>query len=378
MRVLLLSFLFALTLSTGNAQITDHWNRLRRYAHAIGVDSLCDQPDSICLKRYFTQIIYGRAPHRMSYQGVRESIDTLRISQLARQFMVGSVGQEPSWELLLDSLESHDFRYRQLTAYCMRCLIDDYMADSLTLEQVQETLNTYRWLNRFRADKRILINIPSATLRVIDQQGNLLLSSRVIVGKPTTPTPLFSAHITGMVLYPYWNVPRSIALKELLPQIRRNPIPMLDALKLQVINNKGQVIDPETVNWSIPIQSFPYRLRQSTGCDNALGLLKFNVTNPYDIYLHDTNARRLFGQKNRLLSHGCIRVEKPTELANLLLGHGRFTNDFLASCPPNARPRPLQLVKAVPIFVTYNVLDIDDAGAIQVYQDGYRWWRFPL
>ena len=77
-------------------------------------------------------------------------------------------------------------------------------------------------------------------------------------------------------------------------------------MKLQVIDAKGQVVDPEHINWAT--NSFPYRLRQSTGCDNALGILRFNVTNPYDTYLHDTNARQAFTQENRQLSHGCIRI----------------------------------------------------------------------
>lgn len=128
------------------------------------------------------------------------------------------------------------------------------MADSLTIEQVQETLNTYRWLNRFHAHKRVVVNIPSATFRVIDRQGNTLLSSRVVVGKRDTPTPLFTASIRSLVTYPYWNVPRSIMVKDLLPQIRKNPTVMLETMKLQVINANGEVVDPKAINWSTPKQ----------------------------------------------------------------------------------------------------------------------------
>lgn len=367
----LLGLLLYLTTHTAGAQIADDWTKLRSYAHAIGVDSLCAQPDSACLTRYFTQIIYGRAPRRMSYQGLSERIDTIRISRLTHQFLDGT-----DWCPLLDSLESHDRRYRQLTAYCMRCLVDDYMADSLTIEQVQEALNTYRWLNRFPANKRVVVNIPSVTLRVIDRQGSTLLSSRIVVGKRDTPTPLFTASIPSLVTYPYWNVPRSITVRELLPRIRKNPAVMLETMKLQVIDAKGQVVDPTTVSWTT--KSFPYRLRQSTGCDNALGILKFNVTNPYDIYLHDTNARRAFAGENRQLSHGCIRVEKPDQLANLLLGYTRFGADYLTCCPKNARPKTLPLPAAVPVIITYNVVDMDEAGAVQVYPDVYGWWRLAL
>ena len=254
----------------------------------------------------------------------------------------------------------------------MRCLVDDYMGDSLTIEQVQETLNTYRWLNRFPAQTRVIVNIPSATLRVSNSQGKTVFSSRVVVGKPSTPTPLFTAYIPSVVIYPYWNVPRSIMVNELLPRIRKNPAATLAAMNLQVIKSNGQEVDPKTINWAAPTKAFPYRLRQSTGCDNALGVLKFNVNSPYDIYLHDTNARQAFAKENRQLSHGCIRVEKPDQLANVLLGYDRFDADYLLSCAKNASPKTVLLPRKIPVIILYNVLDIDEAGAIQVYRDRYR------
>ncbi len=366
MRVLVAAFLL-LSGHAAKAQIADDWSRLRQHAHDVGVDSLCAQPDSACVTRYLMEIVYGRTPRRMSYQGVPVFMDSLRISRLTRQFLGGT-----DWQPLLDSLESHDRRYQQLTAYCMRCLVDDYMGDSLTIEQVQETLNTYRWLNRFPAQTRVVVNIPSATLRVSDSQGNTVFSSRVVVGKPSTPTPLFTAYIPSVVIYPYWNVPRSITVRELIPRIRKNPVAMLNVMNLQIINAKGQEVDPKAVNWTTPANAFPYRLRQSTGCDNALGVLKFNISSPYDIYLHDTNARQAFAKENRQLSHGCIRVEKPDSLANLLLGYVRFGADYLTSCAKNASPQTVLLPKKVPVIILHNVLDIDEVGAIRVYRDRYR------
>jgi len=373
MRPYLLSFLFVLTHTAGYAQSTDDWNRLRQYAYSIGIDQLCDQPDKTCLTRYVTEIVYGHSPRRIGYQGVAERLDTTRINRLTAQLLAGA-----DWCPLLDSLESHDRAYQQLKAYCLRCLVDDYMADSLTLEQVRETLNTYRWLNRFGYEQRVVVNIPSATLRLIDQRGRTLLRSRVIVGQPRTPTPVFTAMLPSLVMYPFWNVPRSITIGELLPKIRKNPVVVLEQLNMQIVSGSGRIIDPATVDWTVPATSFPYRLRQSTGCDNALGLLKINVASPYDIYLHDTNARALFGRDNRFLSHGCIRVEKPAELANRLLGYTRFQTGYLTSCPANAQPKPINLPRAVPLLITYNVLDIDEAGAIQVYPDAYHWWRVSL
>ena len=133
MRRFLAGLLLYLTTYTASAQIAGDWTRLRTYAHSIGVDSLCAQPDSACLTRYFTQIIYGRVPRRMSYQGLSEHLDTVRINRLTHQFLAGPRSVGADWCPLLDSLESQDRHYRQLIAYCMRCLVDDYMADSLTI-----------------------------------------------------------------------------------------------------------------------------------------------------------------------------------------------------------------------------------------------------
>ena len=260
----LLILLALLTASIAQAQSADDWLRLRQYAQDIGVDSLCARPDSACVGRYFTEIVYGRTPRRMNYAGVAEGIDSVRIARLTRQFLEGSGATAVDWHLLLDSLQSPDRHYQQLTAYCMRCLVDDYIGDSLTIGQVQEMLNTYRWLNRFRAETRVIVNIPSATLRVSDTQVETVFNSRVVVGKPGTPTPLLTAYIPSVVIYPYWNVPRSIMTREQLPKIRRNPVATLNAMNLQVINAKGQVVDPDAINWTAPVNKFPYRLRQST------------------------------------------------------------------------------------------------------------------
>ncbi|MCY7359435.1 MAG: hypothetical protein LH609_18665 [Rudanella sp.] len=168
-RLLLVALLFLIS-RFADAQQGNDWIRLRQYAQDIGVDSLCAQPDSACVSRYFTEIVYGRTPRRMSYQGIPATVDTVRIARLTRQFLSGSGETPTDWCPLLDSLESHDRHYRQLLAYGMRCLIDDYLCNAVVTGQVQETLNTYRWRNRFPANRLVLVNIPSATLRVVDRQ----------------------------------------------------------------------------------------------------------------------------------------------------------------------------------------------------------------
>ncbi|OIN60750.1 L,D-transpeptidase family protein [Arsenicibacter rosenii] len=373
MRYCIVLFVALLLRLPAVAQSADDLNRLRHYASVIGTDSVCVSPDPLCLKLLFTEIVYGRKPRNVGFTGAPEHIDSVRINRLTASFLRGG-----DWCPLLDSLESKNQAYQLLKEYCMQCLTDDYMADSLTMAKIRETLNTYRWLNRFSTGQCIVVNLPSATLRVFDRSGKPVLSSRVIVGKPATPTPLFTAVVTGIVMYPYWTIPKSILIREILPAVRKNPLAQLEAMKLQVIDARGKPVDPATVNWSVPATAFPYRLRQATGCDNALGLMKFNVNDPYDIYLHDTNARNLFATANRFLSHGCIRVEKPVELANQLLGKPAFTASYMKACPANAVPRTIPLPKTIPVVMTYNLIDLDEDGSIQVYRDRYHLWQTTL
>lgn len=360
----------ACTLRLACAQHSEDWSQLHQYAKRIGVDSLCTNPDSSCLAQYISRIVYGHTPDKTKYQGVPEQLDTARMQAIIQTFLRGA-----DWRPLLNALESPDPNYRQLRAYYIGCQADSNRATSLTIEQTRQTLNSYRWLNRFTTTKRILVNIPSATLRVINQQGHTLLTSRVVVGKASTPTPLFTAFTPSVVMYPYWNVPRSITVKELLPAIRKNPTRTLKRMNMQVINRKGRVVNPKTINWAGSARRFPYRLRQSTGCDNALGVMKFNVTSPYSIYLHDTNGRAVFGRSRRAISHGCIRVEKPAELANLLLGTNRFNDDFLTECLIKARSKTVSLSEPIPLFILYNVVDINEGGHVQAFPDIYGRWQ---
>ncbi|HEY0750527.1 MAG TPA: L,D-transpeptidase family protein, partial [Chitinophagaceae bacterium] len=186
--------------------------------------------------------------------------------------------------------------------------------------ELKRSLNYLRWLEQIKQTGFVLIlNQPSATLMVYEN-GGVVLDSKVIIGKPATPTPTLSSTITEVILYPYWMVPHSIATKELLPSIKRN-IAYLDRNGYQVLNKQGKVVNPYTIKWSsLSTSYFPYIIRQSTGCDNALGLVKLNFYNPFTVYLHDTPSKSLFGLNKRYFSHGCMRVEKPVELARLVLG----------------------------------------------------------
>lgn len=242
----------------------------------------------------------------------------------------------------------------------------------IRIREASMTLNTIRWARCVQEIQCIVINIPSATLQYYEE-GKLLLQSKVIVGKRSTPTSTLSSQIFEIVLYPYWTVPSKIASRELLPMIKRNPS-FLDENGYQVIS-AGKVIDGATVDWKkYSSTNFPFTLRQSTGCDNSLGIIKFNFYSPYGIYLHDTPWKSLFNVSKRHLSHGCVRVEKVAELAKLLLKEDStaFNGVLQKGDSLNTKPTSIPLTQAVPVIIVYNTAWPDQVGTVRFYDDVYQ------
>ncbi len=242
------------------------------------------------------------------------------------------------------------------------------------LAELNLAVNYYRWLNCLvQNQSAIVVNIPAAYMKVYSH-GKINLEMRMIVGKTATPTSTLASRVNEVILYPYWHVPYNIATKELLPAIKRNP-GYLDAGNYQVLNNAGNIIDPSSVNWhALSRKYFPYLIRQSTGCDNALGLLKLNFYSPFGIYLHDTPGKSLFMLNKRFFSHGCMRMQKPIELGHLVLKNNPIAIDTLEQkgCLRNQSPVTVRADERMPVIVWYNPVDIDSTGRIIFYEDIYR------
>ncbi|RRA99994.1 L,D-transpeptidase family protein [Larkinella rosea] len=372
LKMLLATLLIQIARVPGSAgQSLSEWSQ---FLYRSGLDTAGVNQDSATISRFAFELAYGSRPERLSFWQLPERIDSAGVNRVVERIRA----KDPDWAALLGSLEPVFEPYRRLRA-SLDSLVS-FSKDSLPhLADIRSALNQYRWLNRLASDRMVVVNIPSATLRVLDRQGNQELLSRVIVGTSHTPTPLFGAVITRIITYPYWNVPHSIAVKELLPKIRRNPAGVLDALKMQVLDTKGRIVHPESINWQVlSARNFPYRLRQSTGCDNALGIMKFDVNSPFDIYLHDTNHRELFNHTSRFLSHGCIRVAKPVELANLLLHSSFFSPDFLENRQVSLPSRTLPLPRPVPVVITYQTIEPGLANSLDFYPDVYGWKSVKL
>jgi murein L,D-transpeptidase YcbB/YkuD len=281
----------------------------------------------------------------------------------------------------------HDSLLRKALRLAQRAfgLFDDGMMRSTLMEQlnipirvrIQQlklALNYYRWLHCLASQQPVVVvNIPAAFLKVY-QGDSILLSMRMIVGKPSTPTPTLCSTIDEVILYPYWTVPRSIIGKEWLPAVRRNPA-YVDANNFQVLDSRARILDPYKINWhSITASNFPYTVRQSTGCDNALGLIKLNFYSPFGVYLHDTPDKGLFLLNKRFFSHGCMRMENPMDLGHLVLQNNAIAIDTVEQkgCLLHQSPVSVPADLKLTVLVWYNPAGLDKSGHVVFYEDVYR------
>ncbi len=237
------------------------------------------------------------------------------------------------------------------------------------INQILINLERARWLPEDLGDPYVLVNMAAFELDVV-QAGKSVLRMAVVVGERDKETPVFSDEISYIEINPYWNVPKSIAYKEKLPQLRRNPYALVGQ-NIRVFAPGGGAIDPATVDWSAVGANFPYRLRQEPGPKNALGRIKFMFPNPYDVYMHDTPSRSLFKRQVRAFSHGCIRVEKPMELAEFLLGSG-WPRARIQRTIDAGKNVAVTLPRPVPVHLVYLTAWVDAAGVLQFRDDLYN------
>ncbi len=187
--------------------------------------------------------------------------------------------------------------------------------------QVAANLERLRWLGGAPNGRYILVDTADARLRLYEDDA-LVLEMRTAVGTDDNQTPTFRGRMTYIVFRPYWNIPQSIAGEETLPKIRRD-LGYLAEQGIEVLpgwKGDGQPLDPAAIDWeSVDPEHLPFRLRQRPGPLNPLGNVKFMFPNRFNIYLHDTSNRSIFARDGRSLSHGCVRIQKPVDLATYLL-----------------------------------------------------------
>ena len=236
------------------------------------------------------------------------------------------------------------------------------------LAQVIVNLERQRWMNRELEPRHVLVNIAEQHAYVVDD-GRVTFDTVVVVGAdtPDRRTPEFSHTMTHMVVNPSWYVPRSIATKEYLPQLRRG-----GARHLEVYSSSGRV-NPRRVDFSrYTARTFPFSLRQPPGPRNALGKVKFMFPNRWNIYLHDTPSKSLFGRDLRTFSHGCVRVARPMELAyHLLAPQEADAEGFFQSVLRTGRERRVDLEQPIGVHLVYWSAWVTPTGRTNFRGDPY-------
>jgi murein L,D-transpeptidase YcbB/YkuD len=240
--------------------------------------------------------------------------------------------------------------------------------------QILLNMERWRWMPRQLGDPHVLVNMAAFDLKLVER-GTPTLTMRVVVGQPVRRTPVFSDEITYLEFNPTWTVPRTILVEDLLPKIRRNPA-MLEAQGIRVIgrgSDGAYSVDPAAIDWNaVGAGGFPYRLRQAPGPKNPLGRVKFMFPNDFSIYLHDTPKRELFARSQRAFSSGCIRVEKPLELAERLLSDlPGWDRSRIDSVIAQGKTRTVTLARPVPIHLIYLTAWLDGEGNLQFREDFY-------
>jgi L,D-transpeptidase YcbB len=228
-------------------------------------------------------------------------------------------------------------------------------------KRIAITLDRYKQLPEQMPEKYIWVNLPSFYLQVWDKDS-LVMESKVVVGKPETQTPDITSEISDLVIYPTWTVPNSIIVKDILPGLKRNA-GYLTRKGLGLYDNSGDPVDPHSINWAKYSKGMPYYVRQNSGDNNALGVIKFNFNNPYSVYLHDTNQRYLFKNGSRSLSHGCVRVQDWQKLAFYIVRNDsihssmpdtlKLSTDSITSWIKQKQKHVVGIRERMPVFIRY-------------------------
>ncbi|WP_417839366.1 L,D-transpeptidase family protein [Tritonibacter scottomollicae] len=239
------------------------------------------------------------------------------------------------------------------------------------IKSVLVAMERERWLTPDRGDRHILVNQTDFTAKIIDD-GEITFETRSVIGSNRSDrrTPEFSDVMDHMVINPSWYVPRSIITKEYLPKLKNNP----NAHSyIEITDNRGRVVNRNNVDFSqFTARSFPFAMRQPPSSRNALGLVKFMFPNKYNIYLHDTPQKSLFGREVRAFSHGCIRLQKPFEFAYALLARQSDTpKQYFHQVLNSGKETKVTLETKVPVHMIYRTAFVSEDGRAEFRRDIY-------
>jgi murein L,D-transpeptidase YcbB/YkuD len=240
------------------------------------------------------------------------------------------------------------------------------------IDQIRINMERLRWVLHAISGQFVIADIAGFEVFVY-KNDEIVWTSRVQVGKPYRETPVFKAEIKYLELNPTWTVPPGILAKDILPAVKKNPKYLKDR-NINVIDRNGKAVDQKTIDWSkYSGRNFPYQLRQDPGPNNAMGLIKIMFPNKHLVFIHDTPSKSLFERTDRTFSSGCIRTEKPFELAELLLDDpDKWNSESFKQVIDSGRTQRVSLPKPVPILLFYWTVAVKPDGTVHFKKDPYK------
>ena len=238
------------------------------------------------------------------------------------------------------------------------------------IDQLRMSLERMRWIESELSNDFVAVNIPEFRVFLV-RDRNIVWSGRAQVGKPYRETPIFRGDIQYLEINPTWTVPPGIFRNDILPKLKQDPSYVVNK-NISVIDRDGRKVDPFSVDWSQYSRGVPYTLRQEPGPNNALGRIKFIFPNEHFVFLHDTPSRGLFDRSARAFSSGCIRVENPLELAELLLRDpDKWSQADLQAVLDSRQTQRVNLRPREPVLILYLTASLDLDGGIRFAKDVY-------
>ncbi len=239
------------------------------------------------------------------------------------------------------------------------------------INQLRTSLERLRWVNQEAVDTMVVVNIAGFRAFYF-KDGALEWETRAQVGKHYRQTPVFRGDIAYLEFNPTWTIPPGILRNDTLPAIKRDPN-YLASKNIRVIDNKGTIVDPATVNWNKYKTSVPYTLRQDPGPNNALGTVKFIFPNKHFVFMHDTPHPELFSHKERSFSSGCIRIQDPLKMAELVLNDPvKYNRSALEDVVNSRETQRIRPSPKMPVIIVYLTASVNADGKVRFYKDIYN------
>ncbi len=250
-------------------------------------------------------------------------------------------------------------------------------------QRILINMERWRWMPENLGEFYVWDSVTEQYTRVFDH-GKMVLQEKIVVGKPSTPTPTFSANMQFVVFNPEWGVPEGIKVNEIAPRLRSSSggggflffggggsSDILQRLGGLRVSMNGHPVDPDSVDWS-SVDIRRYQFTQGAGGKNVLGIVKFRFPNKHDVYMHDTPDRHLFGDGQRAFSHGCMRTQNPLHLAEVILAHEKgYSPAQIHEMAASGQTTEIKLAKEIPVHVAYFTAEADEKGHVRYFADLY-------